>query len=85
MDLLNKEIMDIVSQIVKLEEYYQDTKVLLPEAEEQLQLGIQHFQTMGDDEDLEEFEYALRALYQNVMNLRMQFNYCELKRAELWN
>lgn len=77
--------MDIVSQIVKLEEYYQDTKVLLPEAEEQLQLGIQHFQTMEDDEDLEEFEYALRALYQNVMNLRMQFKYCELKRAELWN
>jgi hypothetical protein len=77
--------MDIVSQIVKLEEYYQDTKVLLPEAEEQLQLGIQHFQTMGDDEDLEEFENALRALYQNVMNLRMQFKYCELKRAELWN
>jgi hypothetical protein len=84
-DLLNKKIMDIVSQIVKLEEYYQDTKVLLPEAEEQLQLGIQHFQTMGDDEDLEEFENALRALYQNVMNLRMQFKYCELKRAELWN
>ena len=77
--------MDIVQQIINLEEYYQETKTLLPEAEEELDKGIAHYCTMEEWEDLEEYENSLRSLFNNVMKLRIQFNNCKNYRAQLWN